>query len=636
MAEAATKTVRGKISQGYLECPICCCRFISPKILNCLHSFCLRCLDELINSQQAKTDEITCPVCRRVTTVPDNGSQGLTNNFVLSSLVDEFNKQELLLGGTSAAIPMCGECEEGLEAIARCKDCDENYCGECLEAHKRSKRTKKHRIITVDDLMNKKEIKFRDTESDVTVPKCAIHRKYELCFYCSSCEMAICARCAAIDHRSVDHNYSDIADAVSLFREAVEKGLTNVEKHKAEFKATEKSLENSRDRLDIIVTRACQDVSWKEKNEVDKIRHKSRLLREKLIEVAQDRNQQLQEKIRSNREKINTTEQVIASTNSLMQQADDFELLELKTKVMQNLEYREPRAEVVEQDLSFIGVRCHDIVADTDLGDILLEEKWKLKKQIEGGFALATDVACTSDERIAVTDLENKSVTLLTSAGLQIRTSSVQVGEGLQKPFGVTVACGDDLLWVTDTQQVKVLDTNLRMINQFTPLLALDGRLESRLTGICVDKKNRVAVIDRRRKVISVHTLDGSSITTISNNMVDAFLTINKEKIIFANNEKSKLVCVDFSGNEVFCTDIKSDSGGQMHPCGVCCDDGGDIYVSTQNNDVASSEVHRFGPDGIHKGCVARGLDNPFGMVFTSSGDLAVADVSSVKIFQRV
>ncbi|XP_038056810.1 tripartite motif-containing protein 3-like [Patiria miniata] len=92
MAEAAAKTV-WKISQGHLECPICCCLFKDPKMLDCLHSFCLKCLDEMMSRQKPEAEKITCPVCRRETQVPDGGLQSLASSFFLSSLVDEVKQQ---------------------------------------------------------------------------------------------------------------------------------------------------------------------------------------------------------------------------------------------------------------------------------------------------------------------------------------------------------------------------------------------------------------------------------------------------------------------------------------------------------------------------------------------------------------
>ena len=82
-----------------------------------------------------------------------------------------------------------------------------------------------------------------------------------------------------------------------------------------------------------------------------------------------------------------------------MQHADDFELLDLKPKVMHNLEFhKDLQFESAQHSQSFVGFKCHDVVHDADLGEILDEEKWQLKtefgKEGEGGgeFKLADKV----------------------------------------------------------------------------------------------------------------------------------------------------------------------------------------------------------------------------------------------------
>ncbi|PAA71116.1 hypothetical protein BOX15_Mlig025203g1 [Macrostomum lignano] len=47
-----------------LECGVCLDEIQEPRALDCLHSFCLRCLRGLPGADQAR---LSCPHCRRVT-----------------------------------------------------------------------------------------------------------------------------------------------------------------------------------------------------------------------------------------------------------------------------------------------------------------------------------------------------------------------------------------------------------------------------------------------------------------------------------------------------------------------------------------------------------------------------------------
>ena len=251
-----------------------------------------------------------------------------------------------------------------------------------------------------------------------------------------------------------------------------------------------------------MVTQACHDISAKEEEEIAKIRNKSRLLQDKVTQIGQERGAIYDKVLNSNRDKMNRAEQIIASVKDLMQQADDFELLDLKPKVMHNLEFhKDLQYESAQHSQSFVGFKCHDVVHDADLGEILDEEKWQLKtefgKEGEGEFKVADEVACFSNGNIVVIDTGNKRLSTFKTTGVQS-----QIEEGtLKNPFDLAITC-DDMILVIDGQNVKVYNNNLKYIRQFPTHDDAEGQSQSIPIGIAVDKKNRLAVADSGRKLI--------------------------------------------------------------------------------------------------------------------------------------
>src|SRR6476469_1729208 len=85
MASAAA-TSMSKVIDELTECVICAETFTSPKVLPCQHSFCLKCL-QTYGEENIPGDQLPCPLCRTVFTVPQAGFEGLPNNYFVNKLL---------------------------------------------------------------------------------------------------------------------------------------------------------------------------------------------------------------------------------------------------------------------------------------------------------------------------------------------------------------------------------------------------------------------------------------------------------------------------------------------------------------------------------------------------------------------
>ena len=175
-----------------VSCSVCMTTFTEPKILPCLHSFCLHCLNEILRTSGGH-DMIACPECRREVQVPSSGNlNDLPTNFRMNSLLDVLAIKECHTAGVK-----CANCDKSSKHSSYCFQCCAFWCDECIIAHNLIKANKEHRVLALKD--------FEDQDIEDVLKRPAFcqqkhHEKEELKFFCKNCDVAICNLCVATIH----------------------------------------------------------------------------------------------------------------------------------------------------------------------------------------------------------------------------------------------------------------------------------------------------------------------------------------------------------------------------------------------------------------------------------------------------
>ena len=71
-----------------LNCSICMNIYSDPKLLQCLHAYCRKCLVKLVVRDQQGQLILSCPMCRHDTPVPANGVAGLQPAFQINHFLE--------------------------------------------------------------------------------------------------------------------------------------------------------------------------------------------------------------------------------------------------------------------------------------------------------------------------------------------------------------------------------------------------------------------------------------------------------------------------------------------------------------------------------------------------------------------
>ena len=313
-----------------VSCSVCMNTFDDPKQLPCLHSFCLRCLKNILRTS-GRRDIIKCPDCRRECEVPESGNlEKLPSNFRINSLLDVLAIKECDTSGVK-----CGNCEEKSAQSSYCFHCCAFWCDECLSAHNIIRANKEHRVLALKD--------FEDQDISEVLKRSVFcprsgHEKRELEFFCKICEAAICNACALIDH---DGHAKTLLEEVANERREVLKSSIETEKErlqtmKRKITSFDEKVHNIRENA-AYVERGVQQFADKIKSVIEA---KKKEMIEEVKKQANESLQRLEVERSENEREMKTTETALEMAETLLKQSPDAEIIRPNKFIDQMLEQK--------------------------------------------------------------------------------------------------------------------------------------------------------------------------------------------------------------------------------------------------------------------------------------------------------
>ncbi|XP_038074577.1 protein PML-like [Patiria miniata] len=573
MAEGGvTDLVLDETQKELQECPICYTEYKDPRMLDCSNSFCLKCLQELKLTQNKDVKSIVCPLCQKETALTEAGVDMLPGGS------KDVNQQEQTEG--QGLKVMCQACDEENEAISRCVDCKHYLCQECLKAHNRLASLRAHKIVDLTELPVESQEITEETELK-KVPKCRKHPDQDLCLYCNTCDILICNECTNIDHKESMHSYEGIDEAFNKCKQEVKESVSKTEECIQKFVSANPSSGHSRYRLDKMLAKTYSQISQKAEKEIAKIREKEKQLKMEARDIATKRDKQFAY--------AETSEQILGKVNEVMTTATCYEILESKKKMLRDLneQVEVHKSLNIKHGKSFLGFKGSK--EDGQLGTLLLEEKWETYKALTdinsahhlAAYSTREMVVACSDELLTL-DPEGKAISTKTYKPDPDNPNEPHDPNNIQKATALAINKDDQLL-ILDNPAVKIFNKEYQLLHQFLP--GKEASVDGMPTCLAVDSSNLIAVGYMDKEQISLHNPDGSLVRTLPAPKIDVHLIFSNKELIYTNIKEGLLMAVDLHGNKLF-TQSCSD------PCGLCCDDAGDIYL------LASNKICHFSADG--------------------------------------
>jgi len=205
------------------ECPICTEVYTDPRVLPCVHTYCLKCIEAWSKDKQPG-DKLACPLCRKEFTMSSSGVKDLPKNFFvanflqmkeLSSVESETSPCEACSGGE--------ESESGVQNVASvyCVECQMKLCDHCKRAHRGVKLTRSHKLVDIGEKTGVETL-----YQSMPPSYCEQHQEKSIEIYCVECKTAVCMTCYIEFHNT--HKCSDVNKIEDDFRKQMATDVDNI------------------------------------------------------------------------------------------------------------------------------------------------------------------------------------------------------------------------------------------------------------------------------------------------------------------------------------------------------------------------------------------------------------------------
>ena len=169
-------------------CHLCSKPYNDPRILPCLHSFCLQCLRHEIEKSGSQ-QMFQCPICERNTSISVGGASVLPQNLHLGFEVEVAGYMSKMVNNSEVC---CDECMDGRNSLAVvfCCTCRQFLCKHCHNHHKRSRHLSKHNMVGLDqEGARQLHTTMKPRDDYCSQPN---DEDNTLRFYCETCSLPVC------------------------------------------------------------------------------------------------------------------------------------------------------------------------------------------------------------------------------------------------------------------------------------------------------------------------------------------------------------------------------------------------------------------------------------------------------------
>ena len=599
-----------------VSCSVCSDIFTDPKHLSCLHSFCLKCLQQWYETCGGG-EAIKCPKCQTFSRVPPNGElKDLPTSFYLNGLIDVLAIKEC-----KKTQVKCGNCDKKRSEVSYCFQCCIFYCDQCVAAHNILRRNREHRVLAI------KEFQDKDLEDVLKRPVfCSRqdHQEAELKYYCTECDTTLCQTCVTLEHgghalklikEEAETQKLEIKSVIEMHRKKLEakmKEVTQLDEDYAKMIQQNEIVKRDAQRF---ADNLIKSIQAKLQNIITSVENQTK----KSLESLTAKRSEIQHQ-------INIIESSLEEADKLLKRSTTAEIVQLKKSlptIFQDSNQTEPTVNDPSSQEALVFVenrKMHDIVNMEEIGFLKEANRTKPIESLAEGEGLKEgtverkaqfNLITRNAEKKQLYDERNRVTIEIKDEQEQECVTEVRIDDNKDGIYNVSYY---PIVQGTIKLLVKVNEVHIRgspftvIVKPFyvRPLLSFgqqgsgEGMLRHPL-GVAVNDKDEIVVADQFNHRVQVFNSNGNFLRSFGH-----------------------------QGENV---------GEFSYPNGIAIGKDRNILVSEFWNhrvQILSREGRHLGSFG-GKGSLDSQLLNPRGLSLDSTGNVIVSDTGNklIKIFTR-
>ena len=644
-------------------CELCSELFTDPRMLPCLHSFCKKCLQKLL--EEHGTDEnLKCPTCEKAACIPSIGVNGFPQDLRRRYEAEIALYEEKVESSSDQSCDRCIKSGNS-PAVCFCCSCSEFLCKVCKGDHQTCRKTLNHELVDIiETSATKKEGNFPANIARKPM-FCARHNDENLS---ETCQTPICRDCIVLEHsghkydrieKTADKEKGDLRQVLGeaeAAKTSIDDALAQVEKMMRCVQARKKSVNES--------------IATKFKGLYSTLHSREAALLAKSEEVSIGKVTALtiqEEELTKVRDMIANTYQIILAAAQSYLPA---EMLSIKSTMKERL-----------QDLLKLFHECHLNPTENEMIYSYLQvsplsDAIAAIGIVTGGCCPSTTTAALYIPRAVVGKERKVMITARDENGKPFTHGGERI-EGVFSLMGSTDSAmetqvankGDGIYTLSFTAQAPG-EHELKVTINSNPIkgspFVISARKERAYTSlfqsgyqqnfassnhpwdVAIDDNGDVFIANYAYHCISVFTQSGGSKQTIgtagSYGSGDgqfynpSAIAIRGDVMYIAEDRNNRIQKLSTKGEFISKFGERGSGDGQLtNPRGICLDPNGMIFVG----DYSNNRVCVFNADGTFAynitGNAGEGsnLTNPWGVAFDPSGNLHIANYSSscIKVF---